>query len=151
VLCKTCNTKTTNPKFCSSSCAATFNNKSHPKRKAKVNLCNSCKTTSISPRNRTCQGCKDKEQDLRDNQTLSDIMYNNVHKASAFSLVRTRARASVKHLSQVCSQCGYDKHVEVCHIKPIKDFTHDTLVKEVNSPANLLLLCPNCHWEFDHP
>lgn len=49
-----------------------------------------------------------------------------------------------------CSNCGYSKHIQLCHIKPIKDFSDDTLLKDVNSPDNIIQLCPNCHWEFDH-
>ena len=46
--------------------------------------------------------------------------------------------------------CGYDKHVEICHIKSIGSFPTDTIVSDINSLDNLLSLCPNCHYEFDH-
>lgn len=49
-----------------------------------------------------------------------------------------------------CSCCGYDKHIEICHKKPIKDFDDSSLVSEINSKDNLTALCPNCHWEFDN-
>jgi predicted HNH restriction endonuclease len=25
------------------------------------------------------------------------------------------------------------------------------MISEINKPENLIILCPNCHWEFDHP
>ena len=53
-------------------------------------------------------------------------------------------------LPQICMKCGYDKHVEVCHIKPIRQFSEDTLLSVINDKTNLLLLCPNCHWEYDN-
>ena len=46
--------------------------------------------------------------------------------------------------------CGYDKHVECCHIKAVSDFPDTALLGEVNAPGNLVLLCRNCHWELDH-
>lgn len=32
----------------------------------------------------------------------------------------------------------------------MKDFAPDALLAEVNTQANLIALCPNHHWEFDH-
>lgn len=46
--------------------------------------------------------------------------------------------------------CNYDKHYEVCHIKDIKDFNGEETIYEVNNKTNLIHLCPNHHWEFDH-
>lgn len=46
--------------------------------------------------------------------------------------------------------CGYDKHVEVCHIKPISEYDLDIKVSEINHKSNIHILCPNCHWEFDN-
>ena len=31
-----------------------------------------------------------------------------------------------------------------------KDFTREETIYEVNNKTNLIHLCPNCHWEFDH-
>ena len=49
-----------------------------------------------------------------------------------------------------CSRCPYSKHVEVAHIKAIASFSEDTLLSVVNHPDNLVVLCPNCHWELDN-
>lgn len=46
--------------------------------------------------------------------------------------------------------CGYNKHVEVCHKQAIHTFSETATIGEVNAPENLLILCPNCHWEFDY-
>ncbi|MBI2976429.1 MAG: HNH endonuclease, partial [Chloroflexi bacterium] len=51
---------------------------------------------------------------------------------------------------QSCFRCGYSLHLEVCHIRPIQDFSEDTPMSVVNSLDNLVALCPNCHWELDH-
>lgn len=49
-----------------------------------------------------------------------------------------------------CCLCGYDKYTEVCHIKAVKNFSDDTPVSVINDINNLVRLCPNHHWEFDH-
>lgn len=61
---------------------------------------------------------------------------------------RKKIIASNKELK--CEECGYDKHVEIAHIKSISSFREDTMISEINSFDNLKILCPNCHWEFDH-
>lgn len=50
---------------------------------------------------------------------------------------------------KVCIVCGYDKHVEVSHIKSVSDFDGNTLISIVNHIDNLVGLCPNHHWEYD--
>lgn len=52
--------------------------------------------------------------------------------------------------SRQCEVCSYSKHVEVCHIRPISTFPVESQLKDINSKDNLVGLCPNCHWEFDH-
>ena len=49
-----------------------------------------------------------------------------------------------------CVICGYDKTYDVAHIKAVSDFDDDVLVSEINNIDNLISLCPNHHWEFDH-
>ena len=52
--------------------------------------------------------------------------------------------------SQDCYLCGYNKHTQICHIKPICSFPLDALVSEINHIGNLVALCPNHHWELDN-
>lgn len=51
---------------------------------------------------------------------------------------------------KICETCNYFKHVEVCHIKPIREFRDTDLIGNVNALSNMKYLCPNCHWEFDN-
>lgn len=66
------------------------------------------------------------------------------------SNIRTHARKVARILPDFCSICGYDLHVEVCHIKPIELFDDDSTVGEINKLENLVKLCRNHHWEFDN-
>lgn len=80
------------------------------------------------------------------------IKYSKYVPAAAYNLVRARARSVIARLGiKACQTCGYDRHVEVAHKKPIGSFPPETPIDEINAPENLLVLCPNCHWEFDHP
>ena len=74
------------------------------------------------------------------------------HATAKYAKIRSHARwlAARHNLLKSCQKCGYSKHVEVAHIKAIKDFADTATLAEVNSFDNLLILCPNCHWEFDY-
>lgn len=141
--CYHCNRETSNPKFCSRSCSASETNKK-PKRKANKKVCLEC-GVSVPNRRLKCDDCL-KPKDI----SLEEAIYTKHHRSSAYALVRSRARTSLKEEAQVCEACGYDKHVEVCHVKPIADFPLSTMLSEINNRDNLKLLCPNCHWEFDN-
>lgn len=52
--------------------------------------------------------------------------------------------------SKKCEICGYNLHTEICHIKDVKDFSSEALISEINNIDNLVALCRNHHWEFDH-
>lgn len=146
--CLNCNNETNNPKFCSRSCAATYNNKMYPKR----HLTNTCKNcgTKISRDRTYCRPCFGKER-MNDwsTYTIGDLRsrYNYQKNTRIRSLARNWYRRSDK--PKQCA-CGYDKHYEVCHIKSVNSFEDHELVTTVNSLNNLIALCPNCHWEFDN-
>ncbi|MGQ0604270.1 MAG: HNH endonuclease [Anaerolineales bacterium] len=85
-----------------------------------------------------------------DYTTLADIRRRATYQANA--RIRQMARRAYRQygLPLQCQVCGYSTHVEVCHKHGISEFPGNTLVSEVNSRANLVCLCPNHHWEFDH-
>ena len=142
--CLNCNTETSNPKFCSQSCSATFTNKSSHKR-VRTNKCKRCNTPILS-KHVYCSKCRQPDM------TLNEAMTNYTKHAysAAFNLVRSRARSILIKLKRtICEKCGYTKHFEACHKKPISSFSIDTLISIINDSRNLIPLCPNCHWEFD--
>lgn len=145
--CLNCSITTNNPKFCSMSCAAKYNNKMYPKRPKTQSLC-SCGSPKTT-RSKFCKTCRPKAgQDL----TLAEARYSQHGQQNKYSLIRQRARYSAQQAGMTCcSKCGYSKHVEIAHIKPVHSFPDTTMISEINHISNLLALCPNCHWEFDHP
>lgn len=148
--CVICGKITKNPKFCSRSCSTTSSNNTRDYSKIYKNHCKSC-NCKITVDKTYCLTCKSGKQEKLLNRKIKEVIYSNLHKSSAFALIRTNARYLFrKHNKQICSKCGYNKHIEVCHIKGIADFNEDSLISEVNSLSNLIGLCPNCHWEFDN-
>lgn len=156
--CLNCNKETTNPQYCSRSCAAIVTNKLYPKKKCK-RICSKC-TNFVKSYKHTLCDFHNKEYletryDYTQELTLQDYWnrdcLKNLHASSKNSHIRGLAQRTHKHLKCLpCANCGYNKHVELCHIKPIRDFLPTDKIKDVNSPTNIIQLCPNCHWEFDN-
>lgn len=121
-----------------------------PPRKP-TKLCPECNTNKTWKGNK-CQSCRSLlKQKEYSRLTLGDKTYDK-HKYAKYAYIRYYAKQKAKELGwKKCSECGYDKHFEVAHIRPISDFPPETLLTEVNSESNLKALCPNCHWEFDNP
>ena len=84
--------------------------------------------------------------------TKGELFQKRSNWQSARSAIQQHARkvffASDK--PKRCHECGYDRHIEVCHIRDVADFPDTATIGEINDPTNLRSLCPNHHWEFDH-
>lgn len=149
--CSQCSTPTNNPKFCCKSCSAKFNNKANPKRKIQ-RVCSRCDQKCKHWKTLLCSKHHEEYIQKRaafcETKTLEE--YRRGEKTNKFSGVRGLARTKFKHLLLLPCKCGYSKHVEICHKRPISDFPLTTLISEVNHPDNIVQLCRNCHWELDH-
>ena len=53
-------------------------------------------------------------------------------------------------LPKACIICGYSKHVQISHKKPVASYPDDAIVQDINRLENLQPLCPTHHWETDH-
>ena len=144
-------------KFCSQSCAASFNNRKYPKKNIGYRACRSCKKQHPKkelPVGCYCNECKKKNKDgllYNRNPTKKELTYEKHTHGAAFAYIRWHARKVVmKDKELKCEICSYSNHVEVAHIKSIASFSEDSKLLEINNSKNLMLLCPNHHWEFDH-
>lgn len=154
-ICLNCEVETHSPKFCSRSCSVSFSNRASPKRKL-TKKCSKCDSIVRNYRSTLCEPhfLENKENQYRD-KTLgyyrNKLSVKGKHPSWVNAHVRGFARSWLKHLAESpCCRCGYDKHVELAHIKAVTDFTDDDLLRDVNSEDNVIPLCPNCHWEFDN-
>lgn len=142
--------------FCSRSCSTSFTNKATPRRKQQPRECIKChkRFEHHGKRNTLCPECQApsfsaKESTIAEYTNLPAL--RNRHPSWRFAYIRNLNRTWNKNLlNQSCQKCGYSNHIELAHIKPIGEFPPDTKLGEVNSPNNILTLCPNHHWEFDN-
>jgi hypothetical protein len=123
-------------KFCNRSCSAIYSNKARTSKK---------KSIALSDRSK-------KRVSILSERTKGDIFSSRKNWQSARSSIRKHADI-VYRLNggrKVCEICGYSHYVEVCHIIAVSDFPDTATMSEINDRKNLIGLCPNHHWEFDH-
>ena len=138
--CVNCNKETDNPKFCSSSCNASYKNKNNHWRKQKGILkgfpnCIECGNT-----------CKKRDSKYCSIKCQNEFVYKEKVTQWLENKIEIGRGAIRKYLIETfeykCSNCG------------IKDYNNKPLVLQVehidgnsenNRPENLCLLCPNCH------
>lgn len=154
-----CDNVTSNAKFCSRSCAASHNNKKFPKRKT-VRKCLECNNVVKSYRHVRCDEHHTSHiKHLQDNKYQNKTLgyYKNLlsvkgkHPSWINSHVRGFNTSWNKKLKDLpCACCAYTKHVELCHIIPITEFSDDSTLGEINHIDNVVQLCRNCHWEMDN-
>lgn len=85
-------------------------------------------------------------------KTKKELLTERKNYQSYRSGIRKLAEQIYKDSGQVlsCKICGYNKHVEIAHIKAVSDFDDSTTIAEINDINNLVALCPNHHWEYDN-
>lgn len=157
--CLNCNTLTSNPKFCSRSCSTVQSNKMFPRRKPEGS-CKRCETPIKTSRSycSNCWGNRGSWVDPHPNVKLIDwtsVTYDEVSGLRSYqknSRIRELARKCYRKSGRprCCANCGYDKHIEICHIKGVSTYPLNTPIPTINALDNLIALCPNCHWELDH-
>lgn len=138
--------------FCSRSCAAFYNNANKPKKvKTPCSVCG--KPIARPGKTKMCRSCFHQSvSEISASTTKGEIRERRRHYQSFRNSIRVSAQKSFIRSGrrQVCSICGYDKHVDVAHIKPVSEFPDTATIMEINHPDNLTPLCPNHHWEYDH-
>ena len=84
--------------------------------------------------------------------TKGELFSNRKNWQSARTAIRKLAAVAFKNSnkSKKCIICGYDKHIEIAHIKGVSEFSNEDLISRINDIDNLIALCPNHHWEFDN-
>ena len=146
--CLHCGAATANAKYCSRSCANRVNGSLFPSRKRIARNCKHCGTKLLARRT-TCDNCNSSFVDW---QTISIQQLRAKALQQYAAQIRSLARAAYRKSSRPkqCAVCGYATHYEVCHIEPINNFLPSDFVADANKLSNLVALCPNHHWEFDH-
>jgi hypothetical protein len=125
-------------KFCSKSCAATFNNKVYPKRTngREKPKCLNCNTELHSHQKKYCN-----------NKCQGEYLYKNHSVPMIENGTSTNTSALKKYLKEnvkdECFECGLGNE---WNCKPITlQLDHIDGNSDNNNLDNLRLLCPNCH------
>lgn len=107
--CLKCKSPTKNPKFCSRSCAQSYNNALYPKRKPENN-CRICDAPIISKKT-FCASCKEK-QDKRYctiGEYRNKLSVKGKHPSWIHSHIRQFAKSWNRHLSKEnCRNCHWE-------------------------------------------
>jgi predicted restriction endonuclease len=145
------NSSRINQKYCSVSCRNSHSVSEW--RKKTMKCCQQCNNLILKESN-LCRECQTKTKELK-NVTLGEykqkLSVKNKHPSWATTHIRLFNRSWNKELLKFgCQKCGYSNHIELAHIKSIRDFSDDSLISVINDPSNILVLCPNHHWEFDN-
>ena len=154
--CPVCFQSTTNPKFCSRSCAAKRNNVLHPKRAMRP--CTECGMERTDYKTAKCLDCHRKSlkrESLNRYQawTLGEMRGDgSVNFNCRYPYIRTMSRRAYKESGRPmeCLVCNYSLHVDIAHVRDVKSYPDTATVAEVNDLSNLIALCKNHHWEFDN-
>lgn len=139
-------------KFCNRSCAAQFNNSATPKRQRTVRKkCAGC-DKDIRSKSLLCRKCSGLRALKSRPRTKEELFATRSGWQSARTEIRRHAALVYIRTGKpmACRQCGYSKHVEICHLNAVSKFPGMATIDEINDPSNLEALCPNCHWEFDN-
>jgi hypothetical protein len=133
-------------KFCNQSCGAKYHNRvlGYPHRKPKVRICSTCGIDYTSPYRKTdrCSDCRSLPRvSVFETRKKSECRIQEVRSHARLMLFRAKERK--------CEICGYDVRVDCCHVKPVREFSKDALLSEINALENLKALCPNHHVELD--
>ena len=134
-------------KFCSHSCAASFNNKGRIKH-TDDKICPKCGGPKHKD-SKICKVCRKKLSGI-ENKTLGHFIRGHKYLSSKCQEIRAHARKVLENSSRekVCQYCHnheFDEILEVHHLKSILDFEESTLIGEINHEDNLVWLCPNHH------
>ena len=161
-ICPSCNKEFTRkphglknmPVYCSVQCS----NKTkitHGKYIAGCIICNSKNLST--PRSKYCVVCRkeyayNSRRDLDYSKTTLAELREKYSTAQYHSKIRGISRLKYRRYYSdfACENCGYDLHIDICHIRGVSEFPETATLNEVNHIDNLLGLDKRCHWEFDN-
>ncbi len=148
--------------FCTRSCSGSYNNSHRTREPWKSTMtereCSVCKkvfklyrtTSGNFTRRKKCLLCT--KNNSINSKTKSELFKNSLNWQSARSAIAKNARDvyGKEHKELKCKVCGYDKTIDVAHIKAVSEFRDSAKISTINNIKNLIGLCPNHHWEYDH-
>jgi hypothetical protein len=135
-------------KFCSRSCSASYNNQIRDSLRVETIV----KSKKIESKVKFEMDGKNIEKVFLSEMTKDEIFSRFKTYQAARNYICKNAIKVYKDSGKkrLCIKCGYFLITDIAHRKPVSDFTGDTKIKEINHIDNLMAMCKNHHWEFDH-
>ena len=86
------------------------------------------------------------------NVTKKELFSSKKYWIESRSVISKNARMIYKNSNKekYCIICQYKKTFEIAHIQSVSSFEDNVTISEINNIDNLIALCPNHHWEYDH-
>jgi hypothetical protein len=124
-------------KFCNRSCSASFNN-------------NGIKRVKKLYKNNKKTERKSEKINISD-LTKGEIFKRYGSYQGGRSMICKNAKRAYNESGRdkKCFECGYERKIDIAHIRSVSSFPLDSKISEINDINNLLALCPNHHSEFD--
>jgi hypothetical protein len=144
-------------KFCDKKCYGKYVQinvnpiKFKEERDPKSRICKRCRINTVdSNRVKLCSKCSYEYSVLY--KTKGELFSIRKNWQSARSNIQKIARSIYfkSDKPRECLICRYNTFIDVAHIKPVSEFLESALISEINSIDNLVALCKNHHWEYDH-
>jgi len=145
--CLKCKKPTSNPKFCSKSCAAKINNRKTPKRSKgprwTMGKCGNChREFEYKKRYTAGKYCSPEcSAEGRKKETVNEWLSGKRDLVNITHAIKNYLR---KQAGNMCSECGWNKKNPTTGKCPL-EIHHLDGNSENNTPENLQVLCPNCH------
>lgn len=129
-------------KFCSNSCAATYNNLRRPRKNSKILYCINCGKELHHPQKKFCSSSCQGELQYKTNVTN---WLNGENKTVSNGLIPRYIRRYLMNLhNNKCEKCGWSQINPATGNVPLEVHHKDGDCFN-NLLSNLELLCPNCH------
>jgi 5-methylcytosine-specific restriction endonuclease McrA len=136
--CVTCNKDTSNPKFCSRSCAAKTNNKVYQKIRLRRYREENCLYCGTSLHGKRVEKFCNKKCEVKYNY----IKYEKKFELGLLLYPQTIKKILLKRFGNICKKC---KKTTWNNLLIPLDLNHIDGNSNNNIPSNLELICPNCH------
>jgi 5-methylcytosine-specific restriction endonuclease McrA len=142
MVCLNCKSETKNPKFCSKSCAATYNNAlGIYNRRKPEGSCKNCKIEIRSSRT-YCDECY--SSNARHTRKIPMWLSGEWRGGSDSGISQIIRKYLLEQCNYSCSKCGFNKNHPLDG-RTILEINHIDGNGLNHSPENLEVLCPNCH------
>lgn len=141
MVCLQCSSKTLNPKFCSLSCSAKYNNNNNLPKRKRTKKCLSCESLIVSSRT-YCTECWTPKS--KSSTKIKKWISNEWSGGTVYGLSEIVRNYLIESANSSCQNCGFNTNHPKDN-RPILEINHIDGNGTNHSPENLEVLCPNCH------